>query len=312
MKTRILLLATVIFSSSISFTSCKKEKGSTLETDYTTETSVHSDDQSRFSGETDAVANDADLVLEATSGFAGRMQTEGVSPICDASVVVDTVNSPRTITITYNGTNCLGNRTRTGVVVISMESGVRWKNAGAILNVSFQNLKVTRLSDSKSITINGTQSYTNVSGGLLVNLGTLRTITHAITSSNMSVTFDDLSQRNWQVARQRVFTYDNGVNITTTGTHTDGNVTGIAEWGTNRFGNTFTTAIAEPLIVRQSCSFRLVSGKVAHKTPLYNVAVTFGLDANGNVTTCPGSGTYYMKIVWIGPLGNAHTSIHPY
>ena len=312
MKTKFLLLATVLLSSSIFFTSCKKEKDSALETDYTAETAVHSDDQSRFSGEIDAVANDADLALEVTSGFAGRMQTEDLSVICDANIVIDTVSSPRTITITYNGTNCPGTRTRTGVVVISMQSGIRWKNAGAVLNVSFQNFKVTRISDNKSITINGTQSYTNVSGGLLVNLGTLGTITHAITSSNMSVTFDDLSQRNWQLARQRVFTYDNGVNITTTGTHTDGNVTGITEWGTNRFGNAFTTAIAEPLIVRQGCNFRLVSGKVQHKTSLYNAAVTFGLDANGNATSCPGSGTYYLKIVWIGPLGNAHTSIHPY
>ena len=312
MKTRIILLATVFFSLSVFFTSCKKEKDSISETDYTSETTVHSDDQSRFSSEIDAVANDADLALEVTSGFAGRLQTEDLSVICDANIVIDTLSSPKTITITYNGTNCLGTRTRTGVVLISMESGIRWKNAGAVLNVSFQNFKVTRLSDNKSITINGTQSYTNVSGGLLINLGTLGTITHRITSSNMSVTFDDLSQRSWQVARQRVFSYDNGVTITTTGTHTDGNITGITEWGTNRFGNTFTTAITEPLIVRQSCNFRLVSGKVQHTTPLYNVAVTFGLNANGNATSCPGSGNYYMKIVWTGPLGNAHTSILAY
>ncbi len=312
MKTRILLLATVIFSSALFFTSCKKEKGTTAEIDYTTETSVHSDDQSRFSSEIDAVANDADLVVELTSNFAGRMETEGISPICDATLAFDSVSNPKTITITYNGTNCQGNRTRTGVVVISMESAMRWKNAGAVLNVSFQNLKITRTSDNKSITINGTQSYTNVSGGLLINLPVLGTITHRISSSNMSVKFDDLSQRNWQVARQRVFSFDNGVNITTTGTHTEGSVTGITEWGTNRFGNSFTTAITEPLIVRQSCNFRLVTGKVQHKTLLYNAAVTFGLDANGNATTCPGAGAYYMKIVWNGPLGIPHTAILPY
>jgi hypothetical protein len=312
MKTRFLLLLSVIFSSSLFFTSCQREKDSAAEIDYTTETSAHSEDQSRFSSEIDAVANDANVALEFAPGFAGRMSTEGLNIICDADVVIDTLSSPRTITITYNGTNCVGNRTRTGVVVISMESGVRWKNAGAVLNVSFQNFKVTRVSDNKSITINGTQSYTNVSGGLLINLGTLGTITHRITSSNMSVKFDDLSQRTWQVARQRVFSYDNGVNITTTGTHTDGNVTGITEWGTNRFGNAFTTAIAEPLIVRQSCNFRLVSGKVTHRTPLYNAAVTFGLDANGVATTCPGTAAYYMKIVWTGPLGVPHTAILPY
>ncbi|MGB3153814.1 MAG: hypothetical protein WBB06_04395 [Chitinophagaceae bacterium] len=309
MKARILLPFAFIFSISLSFTSCQKD--SATSTDYSAESSTHSDDQSRFSGEVDAVANDADITLESTPGFAGRGE-QVQSLICDATVVVDTLSNPRTVTITYNGTNCLGTRTRTGVIVISMAQNVRWKNAGAVINLSFQNFKVTRLSDNKSITINGTQSYTNVSGGLLINLPTLGTITHTITSSNMSVTFDNASQRSWQVAKQRVFTYNNGVVITTTGTHTEGTVSGVAEWGTNRFGHTFTSAISNPLVVRQDCNFRLTSGKVEHATLLFNASVTFGLDAAGNPTGCPGTGNYYMKIIWTGPGGTPHTTILPY
>jgi hypothetical protein len=108
----------------------------------------------------------------------------------------------------------------------------------------------------------------------------------------MSITFDNGSQRTWQVARQRVFIYNNGVVITVTGLHSKGNVTGIAEWGTNRFGHTFTTAIAEPIVRRQDCSFRVGSGKVTHTTNLFNASATFGLDASGNPTTCPGAGYY--------------------
>ncbi len=306
MKARILHLLSFTLLVAVVFTSCQKD--STTAYDYMTETTTHSDDQSRFSGEVDGVAADVNGALEVTSGFTGR--TENIT-ICDATAVVDTMSNPRTITITYNGTNCLGNRTRTGVVVISMAQNMRWKNAGAVINVAFQNLKITRLSDNKSITINGTQAYTNVSGGLLFNLVALTTITHTITSSNMSVTFDDASQRNWQVARRRVFTYNNGIVITTTGTHTEGAITGVAEWGSNRFGNTFTTAITQPLIIRQDCSFRLTTGKVEHKTTLFNAAVTFGLDAAGAPTTCP-AGTYFLKIAWTGPSGNPRTVILPY
>ncbi|MEQ1676880.1 MAG: hypothetical protein ABL876_09275 [Chitinophagaceae bacterium] len=309
MKARILSLATLILSVSILFTACQKDTKSD-DTDYSEQSSAHSDDQSRFSTEIDAVANDANAMLEITSGFTGRAENVN-SIICDADVVIDTLSNPRTITITYNGTNCLGNRTRTGVVVISMAQGVRWKNVGAVLNVSFQNLKITRLSDNKSITINGTQTYTNVSGGLLFNLVALGTITHTITSSNMSITFDNGSQRNWQVARKRVFSYNNGIVITVTGTHTDGSVTGIAEWGTNRFGNGFTTIVSEPLIFRQDCSFRLTSGKVAHNTNLFNSFVIFGLNAAGAPVSCP-AGNYYMKIVWTGLAGIPHTLIIPY
>jgi hypothetical protein len=311
MKARLLSLTALILSVSLLFTACKKDKTDTGETDFTAQSNTHSDDQNRFSNEVDAVANDVNVQLEATSGFTGRVENVQ-SFICDATVTVDTVSNPRTITITYNGTNCLGNRTRTGVVVVSMAQGVRWKNSGAILNVTYQNLRITRLSDNKSITINGTQTYTNVSGGLLINLPILTTITHTITSSNMSVTFDDGSQRTWQVARQRVFTYSGGVVVTVTGMQASGGITGIAEWGTNRFGSPFTTAITQPLVFRQDCSFRLTAGKVAHVTNNFNSTVTFGLNATGNPTTCPGTGTYYMKIVWTGPLGVAHTAILPY
>ncbi|MEK7224402.1 MAG: hypothetical protein AAB221_01820 [Bacteroidota bacterium] len=307
MKARILSFAAIIFSFSLIFTAC--QKSASTDTDYTNESSVHSDDQSRFSAEVDAVANDADAALDVTAGFSGRGEQ---IQICNATIVVDTISNPRTITITYNGANCFGNLTRTGVVVISMAQGVRWRNPGAIVNVNIQNLRITRLIDNKSITINGAQTYTNVSGGLLINLATLGTITHTITSSNMSVTFDNASQRTWHVAKQRVFTYNSGIVITSTGTHTEGAVTGIAEWGTNRFGRTFTTAITQPLVVRQDCNFRLTSGKVDHVTPVFNTNVTFGLDAAGNPTSCPGLGAYYMKIVWTGPGGNPHTIIWPY
>jgi hypothetical protein len=308
MKTRFsvysLLLATIVFA----FSSCQKD---TESADYSAETAAHSDDQNRFSGEVDAAANDVVYTLDVTSGFAGRGQ-EVQSLICDATVSVDTMSNPRTITITYNGTNCIGNRTRTGVVVVSMAQGVRWKNAGAQINVSFQNLRITRVSDNKSILINGAQTYTNVSGGLLINLPVLNSITHTITSSNMSVTFDNNSQRVWQVARQRVFSYSNGVAVTVTGLHTENGVSGVAEWGTNRFGNSFTSAITQPLVFRQDCSFRLGSGKVEHRTAYFNAAATFGLDASGNPTGCPGANSYYMKIVWTGPAGNTRSAILPY
>lgn len=308
MKTRIHTSFLLTLFAVFIFTSCQKDSSPA---DYTSESSAHADDQNRFSGEVDAAANDIVITLDATSGFSGR--GEGLqSLICDATIAVDTMSNPRTITITYNGTNCLGNRSRTGVVVVSMAQGVRWKNAGAQLNVSFQNLRITRLSDNKSITINGSQTYTNVSGGLLINLPVLNMITHTLTSNNMSVTFDNNTQRTWQVARQRVFTYNNGVVITVTGTHTENGISGVTEWGTNRFGNTFTTSITQPLVFRQDCSFRLGSGKAEHATSHFNASATFGLDANGSPANCPGANPYYMRIVWTGPTGNTRTAILPY
>jgi hypothetical protein len=297
----------LVFTLLIGFTACKKDANKDND-----EMATHSDDQSQFSAEIDAVANDADITIESSSSLTGRFEgVQGV--ICDATVTMDLANNPRTITITYDGTVCPGAfHKRQGVVVISMPQGVQWKNAGAAVTVTFQNLKITRLSDSKSITINGAQTYTNVSGGLLINLVALGTITHTITSNGLSITFNNNSERNWQVAKQRTFTYNNGAVITTTGTHTDGANTHIAEWGTNRFGGAFATSIQEPLVVRQDCSFRLTSGRVKHTTPLVTATATFGLNANGEPASCPGLAPFYFKIVWTGPNGNSITVIRPY
>jgi hypothetical protein len=300
-----------MFALILGFAACKKEASNNETINNNDEMAAQSDDESQFTSEIDAGANDANIAMESSSAFTGRFTgVQGV--ICDGSVTMDIMSDPRTITITYDGTNCHGNRTRTGSIVISMPQGVQWKNAGAAVTITFQNLKITRVSDNKSITINGSQTYTNVSGGLLINLPNLGTITHTITSSGLTLTFSNGAQRSWQIAKQRAFTYDNGLVITTTGTHVDGNNTGIAEWGTNRFGRIFTTSIVEPLVVRQDCDFRLTSGEVKHTNALVTGTATFGLNASGEATSCPGTDHYYCKVVLTGANGNTLVGLFPY
>lgn len=315
-KVRLVAFATLFLT--IAFTACKKndDTSSTPSSNSLTDTQVqtHNDDQSRVGGEVDAIANDANLAVEGSAGFGGRLDgASGVQTlICGATTVVDTVSNPRTITVTYNGLNCTQTETRTGTVVFSLPQGKHWRDSGAVLTVQITNLKITRVRDNKSITINGTHLITNVSGGKLSELPNLgRPIIHTVTSSNMSVTFDDNTQRTWQVARQRTFTYNNGVVITTTGLHTEGATSGITEWGTTRFGTSFATAIKQPLVIREDCSFRLVSGQLQHSGAFGSADVTFGLDVSGNPVSCP-SGTYFMKIVITRTGQSPVTAILPY
>lgn len=290
------------------FTACKKDAKPS--TDSTTEMATHADDQNQVSGQIDGVSNDASIAIESSAAYTGRLQ--GVLPIsCDATATFDSTSNPRKITITYSGTSCNGSSKRTGTVVVSMPANVQWKNAGATITVTYQNLKITRISDNKSVTINGSHTITNVSGGLLYNLPNMQSITHTVSSSGMSITFDDGSQRTWQVATRRVFTYNNGIVLTITGNNSIGNVDGIAEWGTNRFGHDFMTTITQPLVVRQDCSFRLTSGEVKHQG-FGTATAAFGLDASGNPTTCPGAGHYYFKLTWTGPNGASASAILPY
>jgi hypothetical protein len=307
MKKKIMSMAFAILATGVMLVSCKKTDTNAAEnTDLTT----HGDDQALVSGQIDDVANDANTVIDNYVAFNGKVENT-TGTVCGATTAIDSAGGLRRITVTYNGLNCAGTRNRVGVVVYSMPLTMRWKDAGAVLTVSIQNLKITRVADNKSITINGTHLVTNVTGGRLRDLASLGTIIHTITSSDMSLTFDNGSQRLWQVARKRVFTYDNGIVITTTGTKTDGAVSGIAEWGTNRFGNPFVTVINQALVIRQDCNFRLTSGQVTHQKLASNVVVTFGLDANGNPVSCP-TGNYYYKIVWTNANGVVRTFILPY
>ena len=304
-------LAALVLIASASLTACKKETNNNPGVEVNeTELKAHTQDQANVSNEIDALTNDINLALEADPGFAGRYMN--VANLCNATAVADTSSDPRTITITYTGANCANNRTRTGEVVLSMPANTRWKNAGAVITVTINNLKITRTSDNKSITINGTKTFTNVSGGKLIQLPNLTSIIHDVASTGLSIRFDDSTSRNWQLARRRTYTLENNqLVISTTGRHAAGNLTTIAEWGTDRFGRVFATAITQPLVIRQDCGFRLTSGQVQHERALATAVVTFGLDAAGVATTCP-SGNYYYKIMWTGPGGNTHTLIQPY
>ena len=319
--------------SCISIYSCQKSNSASQDTS-TTNLSTTADDEQQVSTESDIISNDANTALNGQAVFSGsNSSTSSISGntevnstdavmgtsslvnvhqlICDATVTYDTSNNQRVITIVYDGTNCWGNRTRSGKVIITLPLGQHWKDAGATANIVIDELKITRLRDGKSIVINGNKTYTNVSGGLLKDLATLLTITHTITGT-MSIDFDNGTTRAWNVSKQRVFTYDNGIVITTTGTYSDGTNNDIAEWGINRLGESFKSLISEPKVIRQDCDFRLVSGQNTVITDKGTSVITYGLDADGNPTGCPGSGTYYYKLVWTGVNGKTFTIIRPY
>ena len=312
---------------------CNKNNAKTSSNNSTdTQLQTQADDQAQVSTESDAVANDANNAMYSSPAVSGNsvatsvhggtttngIETNGVTStlgvlICDATVTWDTTSTTRTITLTYNGSNCWGNRTRTGVVTITIPTGVYWRDAGATVTIDVKNLVITRVRDGKSITINGTKTFTNVSGGLLADLATIGSITHTV-SGSFTVTFDNGSQRVWNEAKQRIYTYANGVVITTTGTHTDSlSNTNVAEWGMNRYGVGFESLITQAKVISQDCDFRLVSGaNEILRTDNITTTITYGLDASGNPTSCPGTGTYYFKVVRTNAGGLSFTVILPY
>ena len=188
-----------------------------------TQLQTQSDDQTRVSNESDDAFDDVNTAMTSQYSVTGSSLTPGLrygtitdggnqdtvtSLICDAVVTIDTIDNPHTLTITYNGNNCNITKTRKGSIVISWQAGMLWRTAGAVVTVNFQNLAITRLSDNKTITLNGTHTYTNVTvGGSLLSLpgcpGRQCCPYGLPATGNMSITFDDGSQRTWNVARKR-------------------------------------------------------------------------------------------------------------
>ncbi len=330
MKTMNLFRIAVIVVCLGLFFACSKSNNSGTSSTATTEDNLQaqSDDQTMASNEDDALSNDADAAMSSNSSIGGssvdgvpvnnRVATMGVNTvdsgnvICDATITVDTTSSTRTVTITYNGTNCWGNRIRTGTVVISVPRGVHWSDVGATVNISVDDLQIKRVRDGKTITFNGSKTITNVTGGLLKDLATLTSITHTI-SDSFNITFNNGRTADWNASKQRVFTYNNGVVITTTGTHSDGTNSDVAEWGTNRFGVSYESLITAPKVIEQSCDYRLTSGaNEIINSKGATATITYGLDATGSPTSCPGSGSYYAELVYVTPAGKTYTFIFPY
>ena len=302
----------LVFSLSLILIACKKEKEAATQIVTDTEVATHYDDESMVSEELDAIADEANSLLESDPILSGNNSVvEEV--ICDASIAINADSDPMTLTVTFNGANCGTKRTRTGVMVLSMPKGTEWKNEGAEITVHFENMKVTRTKDGKSITFNGTKVYKNVSGGLIHEAAQSGTIVHTITSNDLTIKFDDGTARSWNVARKKEFSYNNGLVISVSGIHEVGENSGIAEWGTNRFGNAFVTTIKSPLVVKQDCSFRLTGGVIEHSTDVFVATATFGLDASGASTSCPGTGKFYYKLGWTKiSNGNNFSVLLPY
>jgi hypothetical protein len=327
-----LLFATTL--SGLLFTACKKSNSDSSDsTTSSTDLQTQSDDEARVSTESNASFDDANTAMISQSSVSGASFASAArfgvavdggngnlggwsNTLCNATVTVDSTSNPRTITITYNGKTADSLRSRTGSIVISIAQGVQWSSAGAVVTVNFNSIAITRLLDNKTITFNGTHTYTNVSGGSLSSLisSDASPITHTITSSNMSITFDNGTTRNWNVARQRVFSYNSGIVITQTGTYSTSTLQGISEWGTNRYGNSFTAQIASPLVVAQSCGFQLTSGTHVLTNAAGVLTLTYGLSSTGTVaTSCPVLGSvYYFQLVWAGAGGKTYTFILPY
>jgi hypothetical protein len=305
MKKRILILAAFTFLLGMSLmNSCKKEDNDT--TDTATLNQEQASDGEAVSASSDAVDDDVETIMSQTS----LKSTAGAISSCMHVSVDSSQMANKKLTVTFNGTNCAGTRTRSGQIEITLTQGTKWADVGAVLTVKYINVKIVKNANQKYIILNGTKTHTNVTGGLVKNLADGGSIVRKIESSDMKITFTDGTQRSWNIARQRTFSKVSGIlQIKIEGFGEADGKTNLVEWGANRRNATFYTQISTPIIMSEECDYQPSSGVKIHYVGVRTITTTLGTDVNGTPVTS-GCADYY-KISWEG-VGAAKTVILAY
>ncbi|MBK7213256.1 MAG: hypothetical protein IPH88_08230 [Bacteroidales bacterium] len=273
---RLIALSTAVLA--ISFSSCKKDN--TDETSATASLEQLSTDETNVEAVTDDALKDVENVMSYHN--SGYKSTDGIP--CNATLdSVGVVNDTITMYITYDGLNCNGTRNRVGQVQIRKAVGTFWGMEGASVQISYINFAVTRVATGRTITLNGTKTFTNVSGGFVWQLGTtLTSVIHRVEGS-MNITFDNGTTRSWNVARQRTYTgVPDALVMTIEGFGSAEGYENLVTWGTNRQSEQFYTQITTPVAHRQLCGWDPVSGTKVHQIPAMekSAIITFGYNNN--------------------------------
>jgi hypothetical protein len=308
MKSRnvIKLMAILVAVIGINIAGCKKDKTTPTSTtpDPSSLTQLTKDDNQVQSSDNE-ISNDANAVLSSSKVNSVRENFKGmdsVAPPANCIITIDTVGTNQVITFVYNGLNTNGTFSRTGTVIVTKALGVKWLTINASITIQYVNLAVTRIASGKQFIYNGTMTWTNISGGLILNLNGTGTVTHQITG-NMSITFDDGTQRTWTVNRQRVWsgTYPLALVLSESGFGTSGTYNNCTEYGTNRNGEAFFTQVSPttPVVFNETCLWVPNSGVLIHSIPSTpkSATITFGYNSSDQLVSSGDCATYY-QLVW--------------
>ncbi len=280
---------------------CKKESDELDE-----ETKQFNDDSNFYKNESSQADDDINNQLRDISVFGkgGNLSWPSVlsSPLCGASIDSSQL-AQKILFFNFDGvTPCFSpSRTRAGQIKVELISGQYWKDAGAVLKLTYNNFKVTRLSDNKSVMFNGVKTLTNINGndwlGFLLGTSSLKYRERAL---NILVNFDNGSNAIWNSARTTQWNYtpaSQRISFTANGDTTLNGFSTVDSWGTNRFGKSFTTYYNTPWQSNSYCGFwRPVNGEFIHNVNGGDFRFNLGVDKNGNPSTLDCA--YGFKVTW--------------
>ena len=200
--------------------------------------------------------NDVNTMVDASAtlgtNFSFRTETgtnvariEDVLGAC-GTVTVDTVNSPRKITIDFGASNCVGSdlRKRRGKIIATWTG--KYRDAGTVISITFDNYFVN---DNQIL---GTHKTTNMGLNNASHLVYKVEVNGSIIKANNGGTIL------WSSTRQREWVA--GANTPLNILDDTYSITGSAN-GTTAAGNAYTINITQPLVRKMLC-YWFESGKI--------------------------------------------------
>jgi hypothetical protein len=296
----------------LTFSACKKKRKSI----DVTQASI---DSRNVQAEIDAFAiNEVSYCIETQRSLvyrgSGTLGTHGVTG-SGYYPIVDTTNlKSGSILLNYDETGTYGDRKRTGSIKVTVENyatGQRWSQKGCVLKVDYLNYQITSPSNGKSILLNGSQQFTNVSGGSWTESMTLKStvlISLNITGSDLSATFEDGKTASYNINKKLTCTaihYTKKDILIWCRVEAIGSLNGIynlENYGLTRDGVEFTSQVSIPVLMNLNCGgpWAPVAGEVNIKVDNkeFESKCLFGVDKSGKALElseyfCP----YGWKIV---------------
>jgi len=284
--------ACILLAGSFLFLNACKTK---VNQDYS-ELETQSQDNASVQKETDQVLQDVATLIEGSN----VARTEGFIKPCDASLDSSSSKTNKYILKYDKGSACgYINGIRSGSIEVSLIAGTKWSDANAKLKIVFNNFKIKNVSN-KNITFNGTKYIENVTGGFVKNLAQDDSITHKIFTESLSpisITFDDGSKANWNIARKKVIKkLVTGLSINISGFGSPLNYTNVSEWGNTRKGTQFFSIIDQPIVFKDcnaNNNFLAILGQKRHVGLVKEITIKYGVNAQGEPINDPCSTSLY-------------------
>ena len=245
------------------FYGCQKEKQTDTTVDTTTIQQMTADN-TNVDNFVDESMNDVESILMDTKSTL----TLPCNAVLDS---VRTLHDTVTKYITYNGLNCNQTKMRVGHVQIKHRINIHWIDAGAIVIVKHIDFKVWKIAHpDKWIVINGTKTFQNVAGGLIVQLGNSITMVQHKITGNVDITFENNTTKSWYITRQRTFTgnfIDQKLMMIVDGFGEKDGYQNLVVWGVNRNGENFYSQITQSVSYKQTCDWDPCHGVRVYTIP---------------------------------------------